>query len=374
MVKKMIVLLAAVICLTKPGVCESGLPKVSSKALQASLDRYEATLAEYAKEYDLRVQTALLQTLRTLEKETREQTRLGNLQVAEALLKSKERLMEMEKVPCRAGDLQIRKTAGHYLAPFDQERAEALAVLMDKTKQAGQPLVPLIKEAMDSAQKAGNLREVIKLKQLQTDLEQVRIGTAARYLWLDLLKEIDLTRDALSGRWTPAEDGVQGFQGYLSIPLRVEGDNQIAAAFTRHKTPQNSAVEVDVPIGEDRRVNVVLDGYKESHLTGFSRIRTETGEMVNNNGLGKKILLDDDREYALEITVLQQPQTVKIEVQLDGQPILHWEGPPEAIKTEEAPRIRLSAGNKTTVTFHQVRLRILNGRAIFDPAGKQAEP
>lgn len=374
MMKRLIVLLATVICLTRPGFGESGLPKVSSRAVAASLDRYGASLKEYAKEYDLRVQTALLQTLRSLEKETREQTRLGNLDLAEALLKSKERLMEIEKVPCRAGDRQIRKTAGPYLATFDQECAEALTALMDKTKQAGQPIIPLIKEAMDSSQHAGNLREVIKLKQLQTDLEQVRIAAAARYLWLDLLKEIDLARDILGGQWASTQDGLRGFHGYVSIPLRVGGDYQIAATFTRHKGRQTNAVEVDVPIGEDRRVNVVLDGYGDSHLTGFSRIRTETGEMVNNNGLGKKILLDNDREYALEITVLQQPQTVKIEVFLDGQSILNWEGPPELIKTQETPRILLSAGFKTTVTFHQVRLRILNGRAVFEPAGKQAEP
>ncbi len=356
--------------LANSGVSGSPFPQVKSKTLHTALERYKAALEQIAKEYDLRFQTAQRFALRAIEKEIREQTRDGNLALAESLLKIRERVAEIEKVPCRAGDRTLKKATEKYTQSFRQQTEEALTVFYEKTKQAGKMILPIIRQTLDSAQYAGDLKEVMKLKQLRSDIEQVRVNTSVRCLWLDLPSEVEIERDRLNGKWIAVPEGLQGFNGFLAIPLRVEGDYQISLTFTRHQGPNTSAVEVDVPIGRDQRVNIVLDGYGKSHYTGFSRIRTETGEMVNNNGLGKKILLENDREYALEITVLQQPQSVSIDVLLDGQPLMNWQGPAEVIITEDSPRIRLSAGFRTRVTFHQVMLRVLNGCAIFDPRQK----
>ncbi len=194
----------------------------------------------------------------------------------------------------------------------------------------------------------------------QPDLED---GT-----WRDLTRGVDVERDTLGGWWL-ARDGVlsvapvardQSFVR-LMFPQRLEGDYQLVAQFTR--TSGNDSVNIILPVGT--RQATLHFGADGGSLGGLEQIDGREIQADHNPAVRRPSPIINGQRYQTLVQVQTDGDGARIEVWLDGNPFLHWQGRVQSLSSApnwmlpESSRVAIGS-NQGTVTFHAVRARILN--------------
>jgi aspartyl protease family protein len=146
--------------------------------------------------------------------------------------------------------------------------------------------------------------------------------------WIDLLKAVNVTRDAITGKWVLA-DGILSVEAgpgirKLQVPTEPSGAYEIHLEYERpdHSVGDGS-LNLALPVGSDRVVLIVT-----SQAIGLDRIN---GERFTSNETTRKGDFRDGKKHQLDITVTPAAGDAKISVSLDGQLQFGWSGPSSAL-------------------------------------------
>lgn len=188
--------------------------------------------------------------------------------------------------------------------------------------------------------------------------------------WVNLLANVDLSRDTIRGQWCHASDGVAVAPGSqekptmrLMLPKVVEGSYDLVAEFTRTKGSDSVAIMLPV----SGRACTLQFSARAGRDTGLGRIdgiaiTDQHSPAVRRPG---QVLNNRVHKALVSVRQLNPSQTddpdVLIDVWLDGRPCVRWLGRASSLDNQswELPeRRRVGLGShQSLVTFHDVRLR-----------------
>lgn len=197
---------------------------------------------------------------------------------------------------------------------------------------------------------------------------------------VDLLAWADPDRDDSDGKWgkwarngadvacisfPPLTDGKQDDCATLALPVEVNGQYDLLVSFTRNKVgaPERDEILIDFPVG--------------MHFCAFAIGETGSGlgnidgkNCYRNSTTTSVVKLVDGRRYTLLLRVRRIGESAAIDVLLDNQPLIHWQGMETSLSTV-SPYIqqvmnlplRFFLSTRSLTTFHAAELRIVSGRA-----------
>ena len=190
---------------------------------------------------------------------------------------------------------------------------------------------------------------------------------------VDILKAVDIKKDAVRGRWKVQDGGllVQSNEPAqrIALPVMVAGSYEFDVEFTR--TGGSDNIIFMVPVAESEALvslNAFMDTavFETNHGQGEPKeVRTKVGKLQNN------------RKYGVRIQVLVRGDEAQVTVILDGKRLLGWTGPHAALTRagdwELSRRQCLGMGTWTSnVLFHAARLKMLSGKAKLLGPNRQA--
>ena len=147
--------------------------------------------------------------------------------------------------------------------------------------------------------------------------------------WVDVLGAVDLDWDTVSGDWR--RDGADVTTGpipysRIMLPVELEGSYDLKAEFTRLQRDDRSAT-ILFPVG--RRTCLLHLGAWSIH--GLERIDGMiTGDRLNPATRRPGLLINGQR-YSVTLAVRLDGGKAKIDVTLDGQPLISWSGRQESL-------------------------------------------
>ena len=142
---------------------------------------------------------------------------------------------------------------------------------------------------------------------------------------IDLLDQLELSRDVVSGTWNRAKDGhaleVEPGDGpRVMFPETIEGSYELHVDFTRHEGIDCIALLLPV---RDHSCALVLSGWK-GKISGLSLINTLD---ASKNETGKRSYRwRNGHRYSVKVKVQIVGELVGIKATVDGRPFLEWEG------------------------------------------------
>jgi hypothetical protein len=155
-------------------------------------------------------------------------------------------------------------------------------------------------------------------------LTKVRVEKAIASLppeaqWIDLLAMVDVSRDAVRGKWTQTRSAVQiseSLLAQLTLPSALPKNYDLEVSFTR--TDKNNDVSVMIPVGPSHCF-CLLSGYRGE----ASGLQVVGGKDIRQNPTSVKPgALINGRRYMLRISVevADDDQSAIVSVRLDGRP------------------------------------------------------
>jgi len=177
----------------------------------------------------------------------------------------------------------------------------------------------------------------------------------------DLLKEVQVTEDSLSGDWVLSTGGLsvgQDKAARIVVARDLPTDYQVDAEFTR--TGGVDSLALILPVG-DSSIALELSAWAGiGH--GISRVKGASVKDPANPTTVRPGSLENKKRHALRVVVAHGGENVSIEAALNGKPLIDWSGP----LSELAPNIALNmpeprslglAVCKSEAVFHKVVLR-----------------
>ncbi|MDH3584085.1 MAG: hypothetical protein OER86_07710, partial [Phycisphaerae bacterium] len=191
---------------------------------------------------------------------------------------------------------------------------------------------------------------------------------------MELLSMIDPVMDTLEGQWAiqggRLRVAVDQARNVLAVPVKPQGSYRLQIRFARVRG--SSDVNVYLPIGS-RGVELIMSSHDGAYsgLNGLKGIAhhkegnptTRSGKLINSH------------VYELDIEVGHRAHQCSIDVQLDGQPYLTWNGPISDLPNTD-PTIRLRTHHARAL-YHSIKLTMRDGVAKHARTGKvldQARP
>jgi clan AA aspartic protease (TIGR02281 family) len=147
--------------------------------------------------------------------------------------------------------------------------------------------------------------------------------------WIDLLKAVDVARDAITGKWVLA-DGILSVNAgpgvqKLGVPTQPGGAYQIHLEYERPDQPAaDEGLNVALPVGSNSVILVV-----NSQAIGLDAI---DGKRFVSNETTHKGDFRSGKKHQLDISVTPAAEDAKISVSLDGQPQFDWNGPSSKLR------------------------------------------
>jgi len=217
----------------------------------------------------------------------------------------------------------------------------------------------------------------LALKEIQAAFEKSGGPPPAKFArgqWIDLLPLVDLAKDGVAGEWKRQGSALaiisRTTHGRIIIPVAPEGSYELQVKFVR--TSGDGEVAVILPV-RSARVAVLLS-VRQGAVSGLSQINGK-GVDANETTIRPGTLVND-REYALQVTVVVKGDQARIAVRLDGKPYIAWRGPQSALSLPSWWALPKSGclvlgAYKSLVVFRSVRLKMLSGEArLLRPEGK----
>ncbi|HJT32271.1 MAG TPA: hypothetical protein VJ783_09535, partial [Pirellulales bacterium] len=189
---------------------------------------------------------------------------------------------------------------------------------------------------------------------------------------VDLLKQIDVTRDAVHGDWK-MEDGVlvsprERFSKLLLPPPPAEEYRLVAVV---ERLGGRYGLGVILKVGQ-HRVMLSIDGFDGS-LSGLENIAGKSFPTHESTYKGR--LLEDGKPATVVYTVRRN----SIEVALDGRPIVSWEGDPATLvlppdwQVPDPSRLALSEFD-TMLRIHKLEISPLGLPTPGDSVATRPKP
>jgi hypothetical protein len=188
--------------------------------------------------------------------------------------------------------------------------------------------------------------------------------------WVDLLRLVDATTDAVRGTWSRERGEISCKPDEacrIKLPVIIDGGYDLEVEFTR--TEGNEDVNFVVPVGP--RECLVMLSVAKGEVSGLEYIDGR-GVRDGQNPYGVRPgTLENGRRYKLLTSVrLLKDGTASVDVLMQGKPYMpHWQGKPASLGLY--PRwILPNSGQpglgawKSAVTYHSARLRMISGEAI----------
>jgi hypothetical protein len=201
--------------------------------------------------------------------------------------------------------------------------------------------------------------------------------------WVDVMATVDPDWDAVSGAWRRgAWDGLSGTwrpqgsdlratgRGFerIMLPVEIEGGYELKVEFSR--LAGMSSVEIAFPIGK-RNCMMSLAALQQS-AHGLSRVNGRDVGDRDNPAIWRPGTLINNRRYSALISVRLEGDKAKVDVTLDGHPIISWKGRQESLDvlpiwSLPKPYRPGFAGHNTDVVFYSALVRVTDGKARMAP-------
>ena len=223
------------------------------------------------------------------------------------------------------------------------------------------------------------------LKSLERDLVRGRVfGEAFGRRAVDLLAWADFERDDADGKWgkwarngadatcvsfPPLSEGKQDDWATLALPVDASGQYDLQVSFTRIKAgeTEHDEILIDFPVGAHNCALAIGElGSGLGNIDGKNCYRNSTTT--------SKVKLVDGRRYKVLLKVRRIGDAAMIDVALDGQPLIHWQGREASLSNvspyiQQVPNLprRFYLSTRSLATFHAAELRMVTGKAKWIP-------
>lgn len=176
----------------------------------------------------------------------------------------------------------------------------------------------------------------------------------------NLIPALDLKLAQISGKWTKSDGQLtaSGKHARLMLPIKVAGSYSVTVEFTRNSSDQSIGVILPV---ESRQCLLNLSLFQgEAHGIGLIN-----GKLARDNQTTRKPgTLKNNHAYRLIIEVDLNQNKASIAAELDGRPVLNWQGNPEELSLHEVWKLpqtdRVGLYTNANVTFHNLQFTRLN--------------
>jgi hypothetical protein len=217
------------------------------------------------------------------------------------------------------------------------------------------------------------------LQKVETALEGLASTAPPEAEWVDLLRLVNVSRNALAGKWSVKANGlaVAPFpDAYLAIPALPEGNYELQAAFTRASGLGQSII-VSLPVGSHMallRLGCGLSrpsNYSSHSSDGYDHSGLELvkgGEAHDNSTTRTRSKITPGRHYVVDIAVTIEKANAQVTIKLNGDDYIQWEGPQSdlacpVLKSRKRPPRALGLGADTAaVLFDALRVRMITGQ------------
>tara|TARA_R110002111_G_scaffold168038_1_gene233770 strand:- start:28136 stop:31033 length:2898 start_codon:yes stop_codon:yes gene_type:complete len=186
--------------------------------------------------------------------------------------------------------------------------------------------------------------------------------------WEDLISDIDVNRDVISGDWEKTGNTLYlnsgGYENILRLSARPKGSYEVEFAFTRHMLLTDSkAIALALPVG-NRSVDPVFFGWGARKLSGLSTIGGLSPSDSRSPCSTSAFDMEEGKRHEIRLRVLVKGTQATISAFADGNPLYSWQGDISKLssgfqtitKDPEDTLLLVSHGNGKT-TFHQLRWR-----------------
>jgi hypothetical protein len=201
--------------------------------------------------------------------------------------------------------------------------------------------------------------------------------------WVDVMTPVDPDWDTVSGAWhRGAWDGLSGtwrqqgthltvehsnFQRIM-LPVELEGSYELKVEFTRRSG--NYGLPIVFPVGRRSCVLSLADRWDTLH--GLSLVDGRKTEGHSNPAVYTPGKLVNLQRYGVLLAVQLEGSRVKVDVSLDGQPIISWSGRQESLDVEPMftlpkPYRPALAANDTDLVYYSALVRASDGKARMAP-------
>jgi hypothetical protein len=193
---------------------------------------------------------------------------------------------------------------------------------------------------------------------------------------VDVLRLVDTTRNVVAGRWSRSGEQITveaSETPRIAIPVAVDGGYDLELEFTRTSGKGDVAAMVSI-LSHPCMVTIsAADGA----MSGFQNVDGREVFNAENPIVVKPGYLENGRRYRLLVKArIISADLASVDVWLDGKPYLpHWEANPASLSASKYWPMPKEDGfglgaQKSDVTFHTARLRMVSGRAWADATPK----
>lgn len=187
--------------------------------------------------------------------------------------------------------------------------------------------------------------------------------------WVDLLPHVDLDHDRFAGNWEIEDGNLVGSRddhehGRVLLPVVPQGNYRLKVKFIRREG--NEIVGVILPI-ENRQFAVLLSAWAGQHgglhmVDGHSILSDQSPAAMRPSKLENGDL------YLLEVAVTTRDEQALINVTLNGQPYVSWNGELSGLSNDpvwQLPRSDTPAVcyRDCKVEYQEIQLKMLDGTA-----------
>jgi hypothetical protein len=193
--------------------------------------------------------------------------------------------------------------------------------------------------------------------------------------WVETLQFADVDRGRVWGDWAQRGKELVARRALwtrdtghprLGLPVHIDGDYDLRVELTR--TEEDNMVGVVLPVESYWAAVLVDEGPLNDKVAGIEQI---DGLGVRHSVTSKRStgFLTNGRRYVILCQVRTDSYQAQIDVFLNGQPFLHWKGPPQNLGSGSAwmlpePRSVGLVASASSATFHSVHLRLISGQAM----------
>ena len=186
--------------------------------------------------------------------------------------------------------------------------------------------------------------------------------------WRDLISDIDVNRDTISGNWETTGNTLRmnsgGYENILRLSARPQGSYELEFAFTRHILLTDSkAIALALPVG-NRSVDPVFFGWGSRKISGLSTVGGLDPSDSRSPCRTSAFEIEEGKRHEIRFQVLVKGAEATITAFADGIKLYSWQGDISKLSsgfqtiTKDPPDTLLlvSHGNGKT-TFHKLRWR-----------------
>ncbi len=260
-----------------------------------------------------------------------------------------------------------------------------------KDREAAMGLLSMARDAykkamLDDGTKNGDYGEQwwdrLSAEALLAEAENLIAGTDAKLAQgdlplnqsVDLLPQVDLERDTTNGTWTKNGATVANTSpnSCVMLPVKVQGEYDLRVTFTRQ---EGDDILIELPVGS--HACDLFFGCWKGTVHGLGMI---DGKNADNNPTTKRPgNLVNGKQYTVQVKVRFPNQAASIEVLLNDERIIQWQGKEASLAAWAQHTVSTSQQvgllvHDTKVKFQAVQLRMISGKASWTTSAKPPGP